>query len=404
MRELRDADRLSEAAKNAKQAVVIGAGFIGIEMTENLVHRGVETTVVELNSQVLPPWDAEMVSSVSAHLESKGVHFQLADAAEGITADGDRLVIQLRSGKKLPADFVVLSVGVRPENKLAVDVGLNVGPRGGIQVNDQMQTNDPDIYAVGDAVEVRHFVDGAPVQIALGGPAKRRAGSRRTIFLVGASRYRGTQGTAVVEVFDMTAAMTGYSEKGLVAAKIPFEMIYVHPGSHAGYFPGAEQMTIKLLFAPDDGKILGAQVVGRSGVDKRIDVLAVALQAGMTVYDLEEMELAYAPQYGSAKDPVNMAGFVAAGVLAGDQPIVQAGSLLEQNSATVLDVRSPAEYGGRGHIPGAVNIPIEELRGRLSEIPRDGPVVTYCQVGQRGYLATRVLRKKISKWPTSAVV
>ncbi|TWU29803.1 FAD-dependent oxidoreductase [Bythopirellula polymerisocia] len=393
LRDLGDADRLSQAASQAEQAVVIGAGFIGLEMTENLVHRGIETTVVELADQVLPPWDAEMVSSVTEHLRSKGVKLELADAAESIVPVENRLLIQLRSGKQLLADLVVLSVGVRPENKLAVEAGLEVGQRGGIKVNDQMQTSDPDIYAVGDVIEVQHFVDGAPVQIPLGGPANRQGRLAADHIFGRSTRFRGTQGTAIVGVFDMTVAMTGLSEKSLRAGGIAFEKIYVHPSHHASYFPGAEQMSIKLLFALQDGKILGAQVVGRHGVDKRIDVFAVAIQAGMTVYDLEEMELAYAPQYGSAKDPVNMAGFVAAGVIKGDQPILHASDLTDGSNRFLLDVRSPKEYS-TGHIPGAVNIPVDELRGRLSEIPRDCSVVTYCQVGQRGYLATRVLAQK----------
>ncbi len=390
LRDLRDADRMSQAVALAKQAVVIGAGFIGLEMTENLVRRGIETTVVELADQVLPPWDAEMVSNVTTHLQNQGVKLVLSDAAEEIMALDDGLTIRLRSGKTLKADFVVLSVGVRPENKLAVEAGLEVGQRGGIKVNVQMQTSDSDIYAVGDVVEVQHFVNGSPVQIPLGGPANRQGRIAADHIYGRSSRYRGTQGTAVVGVFEMTAAMTGLSEKSLKATSTEFEKIYVHPSHHASYFPGAEQMSLKLLFAPQDGRILGAQIVGREGVDKRIDVLAVAIQSRMTVYDLEEMELAYAPQYGSAKDPVNMAGFVAVGVLQGDQPIIHAEQLIAESGHFIVDVRSPQEFG-ESHIPGAVNIPIEELRNRLNEIPRNCHVVTYCQVGQRGYLATRVL-------------
>jgi NADPH-dependent 2,4-dienoyl-CoA reductase/sulfur reductase-like enzyme/rhodanese-related sulfurtransferase len=395
IRDLCDADRLHEAVANAKRAVVIGAGFIGIEMAENLVHRGIETTVVELADQILPPWDAEMVAPVAEHLREKGVHLQLANAAEAIEETEAGLVIRLKSGDSLTADLVVMSVGVRPENQLAVEAGLEVGPRGGIRVNDAMQTNDPDIYAVGDAVEVRHFVDNSPVQIPLGGPANRQGRIAADHICGRDSRYRGTQGTAIVGVFDMTAAMTGLSEKALVATKQDYEKIYIHPAHRASYYPGAEQLSLKLLFAPDSGKILGAEVVGRTGVDKRIDVLAVAIQAGMTVYDLEEMELAYAPQYGSAKDPINMAGFVAAGVLRGDQPITHT-SDDPANAPYLLDVRSPAEFT-TGHIPGAVNIPLEKLRSRIDEIPSDKPIVVYCQVGQRGYTATRILAQKQRK-------
>jgi NADPH-dependent 2,4-dienoyl-CoA reductase/sulfur reductase-like enzyme/rhodanese-related sulfurtransferase len=390
LRDLGDADQLFAAGQKAKQAVVIGAGFIGLEMAENLVHRGITTTVVELADQVLPPWDAEMVSSVAEHLRSKGIELRLAEAAETIEPKDGQLSIRLRSGNELRADFVVLSVGVRPENKLATDAGLDIGGRGGIRVNEHMQTSDPVIYAVGDAVETFHFVDGSPTQIPLAGPANRQGRIAADHIFGRDSKYRGTQGTAIVGVFDMAAAMTGFSEKALRAANIPFDKIYVHPADHAGYYPGATQLSIKLLFAPVNGKILGAQVVGHGGVDKRIDVLAVAIQAGMSVFDLEEMELAYAPQFGSAKDPINMAGFVAAGVLRGDQPVVQSTDLVHVESQFILDVRSPAEFS-HGSIPGAVNIPIEELRERRHELPQSGKITCYCQVGQRGYLASRML-------------
>ena len=370
LRELRDADQLLAVTANAKSAVVIGAGFIGMEMTENLVRRKVETTIVEHNNQVLPPWDAEMVSPIADHLREHGVQLRLSDAAEAIEPSDGRLLVQLRSGKQVLADLVVLSVGVRPENKLALEAGLNIGARGGIQVNEHQQTSDPDICAVGDATEVRHFIDGSPTQIPLGGPANRQGRIAANHIYGRSSQYRGTQGTAIVGVFEMTAAMTGFSEKYLRATSTPYQKIYVHPAQHAGYFPGAEQLSIKLLFAPENGKILGAQVVGRSGVDKRIDVLAVAIQAGMTAFDLEEMELAYAPQYGSAKDPVNMAGFVAAGVLNGDHPIAHADELQDRANSLIVDVRSPEEYS-RGSIPGAVNIPIEQLRNRSHELPRE---------------------------------
>jgi rhodanese-related sulfurtransferase len=284
---------------------------------------------------------------------------------------------------------------VRPENALAVDAGLKVGSRGGIQVNEQLQTSDPDIYAVGDAIEVRDFVTGDPMQVPLAGPANREGRIAANNIFGRPSRFRGTQGTAIVGVFDRTAAMTGTSEKSLRRASRPFRKVYIHPGNHAGYYPGAESMTLKLLVDPETGKLLGAQGIGGTGVDKRIDVLAAAIQAGMTVYDLEEMELAYAPQYGSAKDPVNMLGFVAAGLLQGDHPQIDADAIAAAAPAErpyLLDVRTPQEFAA-GHIPGAVNIPVDELRARLGEIPRDRPIATYCQVGQRGYLATRILRQ-----------
>jgi len=396
LRDLRDADRLHEIVQGAGHAVVIGAGFIGLEMAENLVHRGVKTTVVELADQILPPWDAEMVAPVAGYMEQQGVELKLADAAEAIEAVGETMRVQLRSGQQIGADLVVMSVGVRPENALAVAAGLDVGLRGGIQVDQHMRTSDADIYAVGDAVEVRHFVDGRPVQIPLGGPANRQGRIAADCIFGRDSSFRGTQGTAVVGVFDMVVAMTGHSEKVLQAAGHSYLKAYVHPKDHAGYYPGAESLSIKLLFEPEGGKVLGAQVVGRKGVDKRVDVLAVAIQAGMTVYDLEELELAYAPQFGSAKDPVNMVGFVAAGMLRGDHPMEYAENLPTENSEDgpfVLDVRSLAELEA-GHLPGAVNISIDELRGRLDEVPRDRLIVAYCQVGMRGYLATRLLMQR----------
>jgi len=268
-----------------------------------------------------------------------------------------------------------------------------VGPRGGIRVNEYLQSSDPHIFAVGDAIEVRDVVSGEPTQVPLAGPANRQGRIAADNIFGRAVRYRGTQGTAIVGVFDRTAALTGASEKALRRAKLPFRKVYVHPSHHAGYFPGAEQMTLKVLFHPGSGKILGAQAVGGAGVDKRIDVLAVAIQAGMTVFDLEEMELAYAPQYGSAKDPINMAGFVAAGLLRGDHPQLDVESVVAappNERPFLLDVRTPQEFAS-GNIPGAVNIPVDHLRSRLRDLPRDRQIAVYCQVGQRGYLATRIL-------------
>ncbi|MEX2093545.1 MAG: FAD-dependent oxidoreductase [Pirellulales bacterium] len=392
LRDLRDADRLHEIAANAKRAVIVGGGFIGLEMAENLVHRHLKTAVVELADQVLPPWDREMTTPIAGHLVASGVELLLGDSAAEFVAAGTGLIVKLKSGKELAADFVVLSVGVRPENSLAVAAGLAVGPRGGIRVNEHMQTSDPDVYAVGDAVEVREFVTGDPIQIPLAGPANRQGRIAADHIFGRDSAYRGTQGTAVVGVFGMTAAMTGLSEKVLQRTGRKYEKIYLHPTHHAGYYPGAERMSLKLLFDPADGKVLGAQAVGCTGVDKRIDVLAMAIQAGMSVFDLEEAELAYAPQFGSAKDPINMAGFIAAGVVRGDTPVVHVAQLPEamKTESRLLDVRSAAEFDC-GSIPGAVNVPIDELRDRLGELDRTKPNIAYCQVGQRGYLATRIL-------------
>jgi NADPH-dependent 2,4-dienoyl-CoA reductase/sulfur reductase-like enzyme/rhodanese-related sulfurtransferase len=396
LRNLQDVDRIkARVDEGVKQAVVVGAGFIGLELVENFVRRGVAPTIVELQDQVLPPLDIEMTTPIVEKLAAKGVTVLLSQSAVGFEPSADGLVVRLKSGQQLQAQLVVIGVGVRPESKLAVDAGLEVGPRGGIRVNEHLVTSDPDIYAVGDAIEVEDFVSGEPAQIPLAGPANRQGRIAADNVFGRSATYRGTQGTAIVGVFELSAAMTGASEKALRRAKRPYRKIYIHPAHHAGYYPGAEAMVLKLLFHPETGRILGAQAVGGAGVDKRIDVLAVAIQAGMTVFDLEEMELAYAPQYGSAKDPINMAGFVAAGLLRGDHPQLDIESVLAaplEQRALLLDVRTPQEFC-QGHIPGAVNVPVDELRGRLGELPRDRPIAIYCQVGQRGYLATRILQQ-----------
>lgn len=396
LRDLQDTDRIKERIDaGLRHAVMVGAGFIGLELVENLVRRGVAATVVELQDQVLPPLDREMTTPIVEVLTSQGVSLLLEESAEKIEPSADGLVVQLKSGRRIPAGLVILGVGVRPENKLAIEAGLEIGPRGGIRVNAYLQTSDPDIYAVGDAIEVNDFVSGGPTQVPLAGPANRQGRIAADNALGRAVKYRGTQGTAIVGVFGRTAAMTGASEKALRRLGRAFRKIYIHAGHHAGYYPGAETMTLKLLFDPETGKLLGAQAVGRAGVDKRIDVLAVALQAGMTVFQLEEAELAYAPQYGSAKDPINMAGFVAAGLLRGDHPQLDVETVVAgpaNQRPFLLDVRTPEEFAA-GHIPGAVNIEIDQLRLRLGELPRDREIAAYCQVGQRGYLATRILRQ-----------
>lgn len=393
LRNLQDMDRIKERVDaGVREAVVVGAGFIGLELAENLTRRGVRVTVVELLDQVLPPLDPEMTTPIAQHLSANGVTLILSDSATAFEPADSGLSVALKSGRRLAAQLVVVGVGVRPESRLASEAGLAVGPRGGIRVNAHMQTSDPDIYAVGDAVETTDFVTGEPAQVPLAGPANRQGRIAADHALGRDSRYRGTQGTAIVRVFDLTAAATGASEKVLRRLGRPYRKAYVHPANHATYYPGAEAMTLKVLFDPA-GKVLGAQAVGGAGVDKRIDVLAVAIQAGLRVYDLEEMELAYAPQYGSAKDPVNMAGFVAAGLLRGDHPQALTEDLLAgEAKAFLLDVRTPEEHAA-GHVPGAVNVPVDELRSRLGELPKDRPITAYCQVGMRGYLATRVLRQ-----------
>ena len=397
LRHLDDVDRIKRLVDEGVQRVVlVGAGFIGLELAENFVKRGVPTTVVEHNDQVLQPFDREMTTPIIEKLIAHGVDLQLGQSVTGFTRDDAGLVVQLKSGRTIQTQLVVLGIGVSPENKLAVESGLETGPRGGIRVDDHQRTSDPDIFAAGDAVEIRDVISGNRFQVALAGPANRQGRIAADNACGRESRYRGTQGTAIIGVFDQTAAMTGASEKALKKAGRPFRKVYIHPAQHAGYYPGAKPMAIKVVFDPVSGKILGAQAVGADGVDKRIDVMAVAIQAGMTVYDMEEMELAYAPQYGSAKDPINMAGFVASGLLRGDHPQIDLESIMlatPEQRPYLIDVRTPQEFA-LGAIPGAINLPVDELRDRLQEVPRDRPVAVYCQVGQRGYLATRILMQK----------
>ncbi len=394
LRNLQDMDQIkSRMNQGVKQAVVIGAGFIGLELVENFVRRGIATTVIELQDQVLPPFDKEMTIPIIEELARKGVSLLLGQSAESFETAPDGLAVRLKSGQRVSANLVVVGVGVRPENKLAVESGLQIGPRGGVQVNEHLQTSDPDIYAVGDVIEVKDFVTSDPVQVPLAGPANRQGRIAADNVFGRSARYRGTQGTAIVRIFDKIAAMTGVSEKLLKRSKRSYRKVYIHPMNHAGYYPGAQAMALKLVFEPKTGKLLGAQAVGGDGVDKRIDVLAVAIQAGMTVFDLEEAELAYSPQFGSAKDPINMAGFVAAGLIRGDHPQIDVESLVGCGSDQplfVLDVRTPSEFIA-GHIPGAMNIPVDALRSRLDLLPRDREIAVYCQVGQRGHLATRMM-------------
>lgn len=397
LRNLLDMDRIKAAIDGgAKRAVVVGAGFIGLELVENLVQRDVATTLIELQDQVMPPLDREMTTPILKTLTDHGVDVRLSDAVTGFEAVEGHLVVSLKSGDSVTADMVALGIGVRPENKLAADAELEVGDRGGIRVDEHLQTSDPDIYAVGDAIEVTDYVSDGPTQIPLAGPANRQGRIAADHIFGRSSTYRGTQGTAIIGLFGHVAAMTGLSEKTLQRTGRDYRSVTVHPANHAGYYPGAETMALKILFDPNDGRLLGAEAVGGDGVDKRIDVLAVAIQAGLTVYDMEEMELAYAPQFGSAKDPVNMAGFVAAGLLRGDHPQIDVPSLEDWQSDAdplIVDVRTPSEFSD-GALPNAINLPVDELRDRLDELPTDRPLVVYCKVGMRGYLATRILMQR----------
>ena len=373
----------------AKRAVVVGGGFIGLEMVENLTHRGLDVTLVERLNQVMPPLDPEMALIVQRYMEEHGVKLELNDGVAGFeqTADGD-LEVLTASGKRLPADIVILAIGVRPETALAKMAGIEIGQRGGIRVDEQMRTSDPDIFAVGDAVEVRDFVTGQWSLVALAGPANRQGRIAAEVIVGRNSRFRGTQGTSICQIFDGVIASTGASEKTLTQlGDTDFEKIYLYPNSHAGYYPGAKYIAIKVLFRKSDGLLLGAQVLGEDGVPKRIDSFAMAIQAGFTIYDLEESELCYAPPFGSAKDPVNFAGMVAGDVLRDDMPLIHWQAV---NDGFILDVRHPEELEVE-HVPGALNIPLDELRGRLGELPRDREILVVCRSGQRAYYATRIL-------------
>jgi NADPH-dependent 2,4-dienoyl-CoA reductase/sulfur reductase-like enzyme/rhodanese-related sulfurtransferase len=372
-----------------KRAVVVGGGYIGLEMAENLVHRGLEVTLVEMLDQVMAPLDPECARLVERHLEKHGVRLALGDAVAGFkqTASGS-LEVLTKSGKAHPADIVILAIGVRPETGLAKMAGLEIGQRGGIRVDEQMRTSDPDIFAVGDAVEVKDFVTGEWSLIPLAGPANRQGRIVADVIAGRASRFRGTQGTSVIGVFGATVATTGANEKLLTRmGQKDFEKVYLFPNSHAGYYPGAKTIVLKVVFRKSDGRLLGAQALGLDGVEKRIDALAMAIQMGATVYDLEEAELCYAPPFGSAKDPVNFAGMVPADVLRGDMPICHWASV---DDGFLLDVRNPPEIAVE-QVAGAVNIPLPELRARLGELPRDREILIICRSAQRAYYATRIL-------------
>jgi NADPH-dependent 2,4-dienoyl-CoA reductase/sulfur reductase-like enzyme/rhodanese-related sulfurtransferase len=373
---------------SAKRATVIGGGFIGLEMAENLVHRGLAVTLVEMLDQVMPPMDPEMMTQVHSHLREKGVDLRLGDGLAAVEQRGNGLTVITLSGVRHDCDLAILAIGVRPDVSLARQAALEIGERGGIRVDEQMRTGDPHIWAVGDAVEVRDVITGAWTLVPLAGPANRQGRIAADAIFGQEARFRGVQASAVVGVFDLTIASTGAGEKTLRRSGIPFEKVHVHPMQHAGYYPGAQMIHLKLLFDPERGTVLGAQAVGRDGVAKRIDVIAMAIQMGATVFDLEEAELSYAPQYGAAKDAVNFAGFVAANHLRGFAPLAHWDQI--GGGALVLDVRSPKEWEA-GHVPGVVHIPLDELRERLGELPRDREVWPHCGVGVRSHLATRIL-------------
>jgi NADPH-dependent 2,4-dienoyl-CoA reductase/sulfur reductase-like enzyme/rhodanese-related sulfurtransferase len=380
-----------QMVKPVRRAVVVGGGFIGLETAENLIHAGFEVTLIQKPDHVLTPLDPEIAVLVQAHIIRHGVKVVANDGVDGFKQmDGGAIEVHTSSGKTFPADIVILAIGVKPDITLAKKAGLEIGEYGGLRVDDHMRTSDPDIFAVGDAVEVKDFGTDQWSLIALAGPANRQGRIAADVIAGRDSRYRGTQGTSIIGLFGGAAAWTGVSEKTLKKlGDTDYEKIYLFPNSHAGYYPGAKMLGLKIIFRKSDGRLLGAQALGQDGpaVDKRISALAMAIQMGATVYDLEEAELCYAPQFGSAKDPVNFAGMVAANALRGDMPLSHWDSL---DGAFLLDVREPVELVVES-VPGAVNIPMGQLRTRLGELPRDREIHIICRSAQRAYYATRIL-------------
>lgn len=392
LRNIPDTDAIKAHVDNTnpKSAVVIGGGFIGLEMAENLVDRGVNVTLVEMANQVMAPIDYEMACIVHEHLLYKGVNLILEDGVNSFLNNGKK--VKLNSGKEIDFDLLILSIGVAPESKIARDAGLEVNKRKAIVVDERMKTSDDSIYALGDAVEVKDFVTGVPTMSPLAWPANRQGRIVADNIAGRNAKYNGTLGSSVAKVFDLTVAATGNNEKSLKAKSVEYKAIHIHPGSHAGYYPGAFPISLKLIFSPKDGKILGAQAVGIDGVEKRIDVLATAIKGSLTVFDLPDLELCYAPPYSSAKDPVNMVGYYATNLLEGLVDIVQWNEIdeLKANNEFILDVREPFEIS-LGTIEGSVNIPLGEIRKRINELPKNKTIYVYCQVGQRGYVACRLL-------------
>ncbi len=395
LRNIPDTDRIKEMVDTEKpeSAVVVGGGFIGLEMAENLVGRGVKTTVIEMADQVMPPLDPEMAAIVQTHLIEKGIQLKLGTRAESFFLRGDRTVVATGGHREIECDLVILSIGVKPENDLARRAGLEIGIYGGIRVDMGMRTSDPNIYAVGDAVEVIDRVTGLPTLTPLAGPANKQGRIAADNALGRNSLFKGTLGTAIVKVFDITAASTGASQRTLTQGSRPHLVSYTHSGSNASYYPGAEMMSIKLIFSPGIGQLLGAQIVGGKGVDKRIDVLATAIKGGMTVYDLEEVELAYAPPYSSAKDPVNIAGFVASNILKGDLESIDWREIgeLELDDTVLMDLRTLEELETEGRIKGTLHIPVDTLRERLPELDRGKMYLVFCAAGLRAYIGYRIL-------------
>ena len=397
LRTIPDSVKIREYAEksNIKHATIVGGGYIGLEMAENLKQRGIKVKIVEMLDQVIAPLDKEMAQFVHQELILNGVCLQLGDAVDYFEYDGQCNYVIPRSGKKIKTDMIILAIGVRPESQLAKEAGLELGTKGHIIVNDQMRTSDPFIYAVGDAVQVKNLITQEPTAIALAGPANKQGRIAADNIAGRNSRYNGVLGAAVLKVFDLTVAFVGLTEKQLKNTDTKYEKIYIHPNNHAGYYPGAIPVSLKVIFEVPSGKILGAQAVGGPGTEKRIDVISTVIKFGGTVFDLEELELTYAPPYGSAKDPINMAGYVASNVIKGDHPIWHWDEIeeIQNNNSFILDVRTKEEFDV-GNIENSINISDLELRDRLNEIPKDKNIYVYCEVGFRGYLASRLLMQK----------
>lgn len=413
LRNIPDMDRILETIQmnQPDHATVIGGGFIGLEMMEAFHQLGIKTTLIEMADQVMTPVDREMAGFAHAEIRAKGIDLRLGVALQAVEFKpttsmpsidsgentehqhmNGELDLTLSNGETLTTDILIMAIGVRPETKLAAEAGLHIGALGGIETNESLQTSDPSIYAVGDAIEEKDFVTGQSTLVPLAGPANRQGRMAADNMLGRSETYQGTQGTAICKIFDLAVASTGKNEKQLKRAGIAYEKVYVHTASHASYYPGAEVVSFKMLFDPTSGKIFGAQAVGKDGIDKRIDVMAVAQRAGMTVEQLQHLELTYAPPYGSAKDVINQAAFVATNIMKGDAKAIhfdEIDSLTDEQ--LLLDVRNPGELDNVGYLPGAINIPVDQLRQRMNELPKDKEIIIYCQVGLRGNVAYRQL-------------
>jgi NADPH-dependent 2,4-dienoyl-CoA reductase/sulfur reductase-like enzyme/rhodanese-related sulfurtransferase len=397
LRDIPDMDRIMRQLqqRSSQRIAVIGGGFIGVEVAEAMVHRGFQTSLIEASPQIMAPLDPEMAAPLHCCMRQHGVDLRLNTQLQMIDDMGHGLRLELSDGTEMDVDLVVMAIGVRPETSLARTAGLDIGELGGIRVNEYLQTSHPDIYAVGDAIEVHNLVTGKPALVPMAGPANRQGRIAAANIMGRKQKTPDIQGTGICKVFELAMAATGTNEKWLRAAGVPFDKVYIHANHHAGYYPGATQVSLKVLFDPKNGRVLGAQATGENGVERRIDILAMAIRAGLTVHDIEDAELCYSPPYGSAKDVVNFAGFVAVNVMEGDMVQIHGDEMDDLLEDTfILDVRNPDELSLHDRIPGSYNIPLPRLRKRMDEVPGDRPVVVYCQVGLRGYVAARALGLK----------